>query len=109
MNTLNFVLLQCAPQQGQEGGQSPWTMLILFGLIAVVFYLFFIRPQSKRNKDLKKFRENLKRGDKVITAGGVHGRILEIFDNVVVIETEGQGKLKIEKSSIASSVSNDGN
>ncbi len=102
MNLLSILLM--APQQNGAQGGSPWTTLIMFALIIVVFWLFFIRPQSKRNKELKKFRENLKKGDKIITAGGIHGKILEVSETTAVIETEGLGKLKIEKSSIASTI-----
>lgn len=109
MNLLSILLM--APQGGGTGAQggSPWTTLIMFALIIVVFYFFFIRPQSKRNKELKKFRENLKKGDKIITAGGIHGKILEVADTTCIIETEGLGKLKIEKISIASTISEPAN
>lgn len=100
MNLLS-VMLFGGPAAGQQGG-SVWQTVIMFALIAVVFYFFFIRPQSKRNKELRKFRENLKKGDKVVTAGGIHGKILEVNETTVIIETEGQGKLKVEKMSIAS-------
>jgi preprotein translocase subunit YajC len=70
-------------------------------LIVAVFYLFFIRPQMKRSKDQKKFREALQKGQKVITIGGIHGRIVEIQDTTVTIEVEGQVRLKVEKSAIA--------
>jgi len=83
-------------------------MIVMMVLLVVVFYLFFIRPQSKKNKELKKFREGLKKGDKVITAGGVHGKIIEVQDTTVIIETEGQGRLKVEKMSISSSISGNG-
>jgi preprotein translocase subunit YajC len=89
---------------GSGGGVQ---MIVMMVLIVVVFYFFFIRPQSKKNKELKKFRESLKKGDKIITAGGVHGKILEVGETTVIIETEGQGKLKIEKMSIASTISSD--
>lgn len=103
MNLLSILLM--APPQGQGGsGGSMVSTIIMMVLIVVVFYFFFIRPQSKRNKELKKFRENLKKGDKIVTAGGIHGKILEVSETTVIIETEGQGRLKIEKASIASSV-----
>jgi preprotein translocase subunit YajC len=86
------------------GGSSAVSPIVMMVLIVVVFYFFFIRPQSKKNKDLKKFREALKKGDKIITAGGVHGKILEVGETTVIIETEGQGRLKIEKMSIASTI-----
>ncbi|MDD4215294.1 MAG: preprotein translocase subunit YajC [Bacteroidales bacterium] len=88
-----------------QGGGSAVSTIIMMVLIVAVFYLFFIRPQSKKNKELKRFREGLKKGDKVITAGGIHGRVLEVAETSVIIETEGQGRLKVEKASIASSIS----
>lgn len=66
--------------------------------MVAVFYFFMIRPQMKKSKDQKNFRESLKKGDKIITIGGIHGKVLEVKDNTMIIETEGQGRLKIEKS-----------
>lgn len=106
MSLMNMLLM--AQPGGQAGGNSAVSTIIMMVLIVVVFYFFFIRPQSKKNKDLKKFREGLKRGDKVITAGGIHGKILEVQETTVIIETEGLGKLKVEKISIASSVPGNG-
>ncbi len=98
MTTLASILLMM-PQNGEN--QSPWSSFIFLGLIIVVFYLFFIRPQMKKSKDERKFRESLAKGDKIVTIGGVHGKILEIKDTTVIIETEGQGRLKIERSAIS--------
>jgi len=75
------------------------SMLPLF-LILIVFYFFFIRPQTKKNKEQKKFREELKKGDKVITIGGVHGKIAEIKETSVVLDAGNQIKLTIEKSAL---------
>jgi preprotein translocase subunit YajC len=86
-------------QEGQKGGG--YSSLIFLVLIIVVFYLFFIRPQMKRNKDQKKYRENLKNGDKVITIGGIHGKIVEVRETSFIIESEGGTRLKIEKSAVA--------
>jgi preprotein translocase subunit YajC len=87
-----------APTDGtQQGGLMSFLPLIL---IIIVFYFFFIRPQMKKSKEQKKFRDELKKGDKIITLGGIHGKVLSINDTAVVIETEGQGRLKIEKSAI---------
>lgn len=85
---------------GSGGGFGLFLPLIL---IVVVFYFFMIRPQTKRTKEQKKFREALKKGDKVITIGGIHGKIIEVQDTTFTIETEGQGRLRIEKSAVASS------
>lgn len=91
-----------APPAGQGGsGQSTiWSFLPLI-LIVVVFYLFFIRPQMKKSKDQKKFRESLQKGQKVITIGGIHGKIVEIQETTVTIEVENQVRLRLEKSAIA--------
>ena len=76
--------------------------MVMIGLMIVVFYFFMIRPQSKKQKDLKKFRETLKAGDKVVTIGGVHGKILEVNDSTVLVNSE-VSKIRFEKSAIASS------
>ncbi len=68
----------------------------------VVFYFFLIRPQTKKQKELKKFRESLKPGDKVVTIGGIHGKILEIADSTILIQSD-SSKLRIEKSAVAQS------
>jgi preprotein translocase subunit YajC len=88
-----------SPPPAQSG--KSWTNWVFLLLIIVVFYLFLIRPQSKRAKDERKFREALKKGDKIVTIAGIHGKILEIDETTAVIETEGQGKLRIEKAAIA--------
>jgi preprotein translocase subunit YajC len=71
-------------------------------LVVVVFYFFMIRPQTKKQKELKKFRESLQTGDKVVTIGGIHGKILEVAESTVLISSEGT-KIRLEKSAIASS------
>ena len=98
MNILNILLMT---PQGQGGQQNGWYSFLPLLLIIVVFYFFFIRPQMKRSKDQKKFRESLEKGQKVITIGGIHGRIVEIQDTTVTIEVEGQVRLRVEKSAIA--------
>lgn len=77
--------------------------LIMILLMVGVFYFFMIRPQMKKQKELKKFRENLSQGDKVVTIGGIHGKILEVSDTTVLISSEGT-KLRFEKSAIAQTV-----
>ena len=71
-------------------------------LMIGVFYFFMIRPQMKKQKELKKFRENLAAGDKVVTIGGIHGKILEITETTILISSEGT-KLRFDKSAISSS------
>ncbi len=76
--------------------------LIMIVAMIAIFYLFMIRPQAKKQKELKKFREAMKPGDKVVTIGGVHGKILEIAESTVLISSEGT-KIRVEKSAIAQS------
>lgn len=83
------------------GGMS---QLFFIGAIILVFYFFMIRPQMKKAKEQKLYRESLKKGDKIITMGGIHGKIIEISETTFVIETEGNGRLKIEKSAIGGEV-----
>jgi preprotein translocase subunit YajC len=71
-----------------------------FLLMFVVIYFFMIRPQQKRAKNEKEFERDLKVGDKIITKSGIHGKISELADSTVVIETMA-GKLKMERSSIS--------
>ena len=79
------------------------SQLLFFGLIFVVMYFFMIRPQVKKQKKERKFREELKKGDDIITIGGMHGKIVEMKDSSVTIESYGV-KLKVEKSAIAMNV-----
>ena len=81
-----------------QGMQS----LLMLGLMVLFFYFFMIRPQMKKQKELKNFRENLKAGDKVVTIGGIHGKILEVSDTTVLVQAEGT-KLRFDKSAIAQS------
>lgn len=96
MNLLSIILM--APTDGAE--QSGFMSFLPLVLVIIVFYFFFIRPQMKKGKEQRKFREELKKGDKVITLGGIHGKVLNIDDTTVIIETEGQARLKVEKSAI---------
>jgi len=84
-----------------EVGGFGLDQMLMFGAIFVVFYFFMIRPQMKKQKEQKKFREALIKGNKVVTIGGVHGRIEEVKDTTVIISVEGGNKLKIEKAAIA--------
>jgi preprotein translocase subunit YajC len=80
-----------------EGGST----ILMFVLMFVVFYLFMTRPQMKKTKEEKKFREELKKGDKVVTIGGIHAKIAEVKETTLVVDTgEGQ-RLKIEKSAVS--------
>ena len=77
----------------------------MLGLIFVVMYFFMIRPQQKRQKELRKFREDLKKGDKVVTSGGIYGVIIEIKDNYAIVEVDTNVKLRFDKSTILKDMS----
>lgn len=83
------------------GEENPMSFWIMMGLMLVVFYFFMIRPQSKKAKDAKKFREELTKGARVVTIGGIHGKVAEVKDDIVTIEVEGAQRLKLDKSAIA--------
>lgn len=70
-------------------------------LIIVVFYFFMIRPQMKKAKDLKQYISELKKGDKVVTTAGIHGRITDLNDTTIVLEVEGGTKIRFDKSAVS--------
>ena len=94
-----FTLLQAAgaAQRPAGGGASFWIMILL---MFAVMYFFMIRPQRKQQKELEKFRSELKKGDKVVTAGGIFGTIAEIQERSVLIKVDGEVKLRVDKNSI---------
>ena len=73
----------------------------MLGMILVVFYFFMIRPQQKKQKDQKRFTESIKRGDQVVTVGGIHGRVSAIEDNTVLLDVEKGAKIRLDKTSIS--------
>jgi preprotein translocase subunit YajC len=93
MSSILFIIAQ-APQTGG----SPMNMLLMMGLMIVVFYFFMIRPQMKRQKEMVKFRAALQKGDKIVTTGGIYGKIEEIKDNIIILEVAPSVKLKVDKS-----------
>ena len=97
---LNSILLQSA-QQGQGSGMM--SILMIVALIAI-FYFFMIRPQNKKQKEIKKFRDAMQKGDKV-TTGGIHGKIREIKDNVIILQIDDNVKITIDKAMVYPSAS----
>ena len=79
------------------GGMGFWIMIIL---MFVVLWFFMIRPQRKQQKELENFRKSLQKGDKVVTAGGIYGTVLEIQERTVLIKVDGEVKLRVDKNSI---------
>ena len=95
MTTLVYLL------QAPAGGGT--LQLVLLGGMIVVFYFFMIRPQQKKQKEIQKSREALKTGDKVITAGGIYGKIKEIGDTYMLIEVADGVRIRVDKTSIFAS------
>lgn len=92
------ILLQSgAAQQPAGAGWSMWVMLIL---VFVVMYFFMIRPQRKQQKELEAFRNELKKGDKVVTAGGIYGTVDEVKDRYIMVRIDKETKIKVDKGSI---------
>ena len=80
---------------------SGTSSLIMMGLIFIVFYFFMIRPQIKKQKKESEYRKSLKKGDKIISVGGIHGKIIDIKNDTFVIEVQGGTQLRIEKNAVA--------
>jgi len=97
---LSSVLLQTAAPA--EGGGGYMSILMIVAMIAI-FYFFMIRPQQKRQKDLQKARQAMKAGDKVVTAGGIHGRIKEVGEHSMLIEVAEGVRLRVDRNSVFSS------
>jgi preprotein translocase subunit YajC len=93
------ILLMAAPQGGQK--PNALTSLLPILLIVVVVYFFMIRPQSKKAKQAKLFKEQLKRGDKVVTIGGIHARIIDIKENDIILEISDNVKITVIKDAIS--------
>jgi len=92
-------ILMAGGQQGQQGGIMSFLPLIA---IVVVFYFFMIRPQMKKAKEQKKYIEALKKGDKVLTIGGIYGKVVEVRDNgTILMEVEVGGKMLISKNAVS--------
>lgn len=96
MNNLLSVLLMAPAGEGK----SPYMSFVFLLLIIVVFYFFMIRPQVKKQKDLRTYREALQKGDKVITTGGIYGKIVDVKDSVILMEVADNVRLRIDKSAI---------
>jgi preprotein translocase subunit YajC len=83
------------------GGAGNWNFFIMLGLMFVIMYFFMIRPQQKKAKDQKKFIEEIKKGDYIVTIGGAHGRIAELEGDTFVLEVEKGGRIRYNKTAIS--------
>jgi preprotein translocase subunit YajC len=92
---ISTILLQLPGGMGALGQFLPLVLII------IVFYFFMIRPQVKKQKDQKKYVEELKKGDKVVTSAGIHGKIVEVGDATILIEVDNNVKIRFDKGSIS--------
>jgi len=99
------MLLTILLQAQQQQPKSMWTSLIWIVALFLVFWLFFIRPQSKRAKEQQKFRDELKKGDPVVTIGGFHGKITEVKEHTVMVSVAPDTVVEIEKSALVQNAS----
>lgn len=93
-----ITLLQSTAAAGQQGGGG--SMLIMLVLVFAVMWLFMIRPQRKQQKALEEMRKALKKGDKVITAGGIYGTVAEVEETTILMKVDGEVKIRVDKQSI---------
>jgi preprotein translocase subunit YajC len=95
---LSYVLLQAAPQ----GRGMDWWMIMLAAVFGIMYFMM-IRPQQKRQKEIQQMRNSLKVGDKIVTAGGIHGKIKEIGDKDILIEIAENVRIRVDKASVFAS------
>ena len=98
---LNTILLQAASGGAPAGGGAGWSSMIMIIALIAIFYFFMIAPQKKREKKINEFRNNLKNGDKVVTIGGIYGRIREVKDKAFILEIADGVRIKVDKSAIS--------
>jgi len=91
---------QGAPAQG-AGGFGDWSFIIMMVVIFAIFYFLMIRPQQKKQKELKAMLDNLAYGDTVMTSGGIHGKVTGLADAVVTLEIADKVRIKVARSAIA--------
>ena len=95
---INF--LQTVPIEPQPGFMQQYSFIIMIGLMVLVLWLFMWRPEAKRRKQMQEFRNGLKKGDIVITAGGIYGVVKEIKETTLLIEVDGNVTLRIDKNMV---------
>ena len=101
MNLMTVFFLQATPAGPAGGGSMMWIMLIA---MFVIMYFFMIRPQNKKQKEIANFRKSLQVNQKVITAGGIYGKIKEIGDTYMLIEISDGVRIRVDKTSVFASV-----
>ncbi|MDH7514613.1 MAG: preprotein translocase subunit YajC [Bacteroidota bacterium] len=99
---MNLLFAFGAPSPGGAGGNNMMSTLIFLGLLMLIFYFMILRPQQKRAKERAKMLESIKKGDRIITSGGIHGKVAGIDEKTILLDVGDNVKLKVERSAIAS-------
>ena len=102
INLLQTATEVVAPEMPQ---QSSWTFWVMIVAMIAVMYFFMWRPESKRRKEMQKFRDGLKKGDKIITAGGIYGVVKEIKETTLLIEVDSNVTLRVDKNMVVADAS----
>ena len=97
-----YHVLAMAPQG--QGGSGFVSTLFMFALIILIFYFMILRPQKKRQKDRQQMLDNVKKGDKIVTVGGLHGTVVGIDEKTLLVQVADNVKMKFEKSALSSIV-----
>ncbi len=98
---IGYYVMLMAPQGQGDAGGGFMQSIVLFGLIFLIFYFMIIRPQQKRQKERQKMLDALKKGDKVVTSGGIHGTIVGIEEKTALVQIADSVKVKIDRGSIS--------
>ena len=99
MTKFAYLFLMGQPA-GAAGESNPLMTFLPLILVFVVFYFFMIRPQMKKQKDMTKYRSSLKKGDKIVTTGGLYGKVYEVKETSITVDVGGDIKLKIDKNAV---------
>lgn len=102
--TLTLLMYGCVPPSSGESGGSPLVAVLPFVLIFVFFYFLILRPQRKQSKEREELLGSLKRGDDVITSGGIYGKIVNVDEDILTLEIAKGINIKISRSGIAGKV-----
>jgi preprotein translocase subunit YajC len=95
-------LIAMAPPQGGDAGGGLMSTLIMFGLIIAIFYFMILRPQQKRQKERQAMLDTVKKGDKIVTAGGLHGTVVGVDEKTLLIQVADNVKMKFDRSAVGS-------
>ena len=109
MNTFYSLIAQSAPSSPGIFGGSPWSLTIMLVVFMGIFYFLIIMPQNRKKKAMEKMMNSMQKGDKVVTIGGIHGKVISIKDNKITLRVDANAEITFEKSAISRVVSGENN